>query len=91
MTAATRTESDYEETQALGGYLVETRFGSGPSNSRFLAVVLLLLALSGFIVRRIDAPGWIGVALTVAWLVVLPWIAWTFIKEWRSSRREGSG
>ncbi len=59
---------------------------NGHHGRTFLILVLFLLALSDFVARRLDAPTWVDVALIAAWMVVLPWLVWTLVKEWRSER-----
>ncbi len=46
---------------------------------------LFLLFLSDWIAGGLNAPPWVDMLLIAAWVVVLPWIVWTVLKERRGA------
>ncbi|KAF1055227.1 MAG: hypothetical protein GAK43_00020 [Stenotrophomonas maltophilia] len=54
--------------------------------------VMLLLALwaAGVLAYQLPGPGWLGVAIAVAWLLAAGWAAWQ-VARGRGSRRLGAG
>jgi hypothetical protein len=55
---------------------------------RYSYPTMFFLFLLGWIAERLSAPTWVFVALIAAWVVVLPWVIWTVVKDRRS---EGPG
>jgi hypothetical protein len=48
--------------------------------------VLFLLLLLGWIAERLSPPTWIDAILIAAWVVVVPWVLWILVKNWRGGR-----
>lgn len=55
-----------------------------------LLAAVIALGVSGFAIRRLDAPGWMHATVEVGWVLVCLCIVWLVFREWRSGEVEFS-